>query len=112
MINIGGTYDLAEQLPSNREFGHFLVARLSQFPREFGVNLALLLYQALSEIDVNASLQSDDKSLTTAHEYNKSRIFSTRKSVLSWSRFGVNLASVCTRGAEHVDGSGVETWGV
>ena len=23
MSNIGGTYDLADQLPSNREFGHF-----------------------------------------------------------------------------------------
>ena len=41
MNNIGGTYDLADQLPSNREFGHFLVVGQSQVPREFGVNLAL-----------------------------------------------------------------------
>ena len=41
MRNIGGTYDLADQLPSNREFGHFLVVSQSQVPREFGVNLAL-----------------------------------------------------------------------
>ena len=39
--NIGGTYDLADQLPINREFGHFLVASQSQVPRAFGVNLAL-----------------------------------------------------------------------
>ena len=39
--NIGGTYDLADQLPSNHEFGHFFVASQSQVPREFGVNLAL-----------------------------------------------------------------------
>ena len=41
--NIGGTYDLADQLPINREFGHFLVVSQSQVPREFGVNLALTL---------------------------------------------------------------------
>ena len=39
MSNIGGTYDLADQLPSNREFGHFLFVSRSQVPREFGVNL-------------------------------------------------------------------------
>ena len=41
VINMGGTYDLVDQLPSNREFGHFLVVSQSQVPREFGVNLAL-----------------------------------------------------------------------
>ena len=40
LSNIGGTYDLADQLSSNREFGHFLVVGQSQVPREFGVNLA------------------------------------------------------------------------
>ena len=35
----------------------------------------LLVCQSLPEIDVNASLRSDDKSSTTAHESNKSRIF-------------------------------------
>ena len=40
MSNIGGTYDIADQLTSNREFGHFLVVSQSQVPREFGVNLA------------------------------------------------------------------------
>ena len=39
--NIGGTYDFADQIPSNREFGHFLVVSQSRVPREFGVNLAL-----------------------------------------------------------------------
>ena len=39
--NIGGKYDLADQLPSYREFGHFLVVSQSQVHREFGVNLAL-----------------------------------------------------------------------
>ena len=39
--NIGGTYDLADQLLSNHEFGHFFVVSQSQVPREFGVNLAL-----------------------------------------------------------------------
>ena len=37
---IGGTYDLADQVPSNHEFGHFLDVSQSQVPREFGVNLA------------------------------------------------------------------------
>ena len=41
--NIGGTYDLADQLPSNCEFGHFSVVSQSQVPQEFGVNLALLM---------------------------------------------------------------------
>ena len=41
--NIGGTYNLADQLPSNREFGHFSVVSQSQVPREFSVNLALLI---------------------------------------------------------------------
>ena len=41
--NIGGIYDLANQLQSNREFGHLLVVSQSQVPqsqvpREFGVN--------------------------------------------------------------------------
>ena len=49
----------------------------------------LLVCQSLPNIDVNASLRSNDKSLTTAHVSKKS--FSTRKSVLSWSRFGVDL---------------------
>ena len=40
MSNIGGTYDLADQLSSYREFGHFLVVSQSQVSREFGVNLA------------------------------------------------------------------------
>ena len=40
MSNIGGTYDLADQLPSNREFSHFLVVSQFQDTREFGVNLA------------------------------------------------------------------------
>ena len=35
----------------------------------------LLVCQLLPEIDVNTSLRSDDKSLTTAHEYKKFRIF-------------------------------------
>ena len=39
--NIGLTYDLADQLPSNYEFRHFFVVSQSQVPREFGVNLAL-----------------------------------------------------------------------
>ena len=39
--NIGGTYDLPDQLPSNYEFGHLLVVSQSQVPREFSVNLAL-----------------------------------------------------------------------
>ena len=39
--HIGGTYDIADQLPSNHEFGNFLVVSLPQVPREFGVNLAL-----------------------------------------------------------------------
>ena len=38
--NIGGTYDLANQLPSNHEFGNFLVVSQSLVPREFGVSLA------------------------------------------------------------------------
>ena len=38
--NIGATYDLADQLQSNREFGHFLVVSQSQVPWDFGVNLA------------------------------------------------------------------------
>ena len=33
-------HDLADQLPINREFGHFLVVSQSQVRREFGVNLA------------------------------------------------------------------------
>ena len=37
MSNIGGT---CNQLPSNREFDHFLIESQSQVPREFGVNLA------------------------------------------------------------------------
>ena len=43
MSNIGGTYDLADQLPCNREFRHFFffVVSQSQVPREYGVNLAL-----------------------------------------------------------------------
>ena len=40
--NIGGTYDLADQLPSNQEFGHFLVVSQSQVPRKFCVNLAIV----------------------------------------------------------------------
>ena len=35
----------------------------------------LLVCQSLPEIDVNAGLRSDDKSLATAHESKKSRIF-------------------------------------
>ena len=35
----------------------------------------LLVCQSLSDVDVNASLRSDDKSLTTAHESKKFRIF-------------------------------------
>ena len=35
----------------------------------------LLVCQSLPEIDVNASLRSDDKSLTNAHEFKKSKIF-------------------------------------
>ena len=38
--NIGGTCDLADQLPSNREFGHFLVVSQSQVPRVFDENPA------------------------------------------------------------------------
>ena len=40
--NIGGTYDLADQLSISREFGHFLVVSQSQVPRKSGVNLSLL----------------------------------------------------------------------
>ena len=36
---------------------------------------SLLVCQSLPEIDVNASLRSDDKSLTTAHESKESRFF-------------------------------------
>ena len=39
--DIGGLYDLTDQLPSNHEFGNILVVSLSQVPREFGVNVAL-----------------------------------------------------------------------
>ena len=39
--NMGGTYDLANQLINNGAFGHILVVSQSQVPREFGVNLAL-----------------------------------------------------------------------
>ena len=39
--NIGGIYNLADELRSNHEFGNFLVMSQSQVPREFGVNLAL-----------------------------------------------------------------------
>ena len=35
----------------------------------------LLVCQSPPEIDVNASLRSDDKTFTTAHESKKSRIF-------------------------------------
>ena len=35
----------------------------------------LLVCQSLPDMDVNASLRSDDKTLTTAHESKKSRIF-------------------------------------
>ena len=52
----------------------------------------LFVCQSLPNIDVNARPRSNDKSLATALEAKKSRIFSTRKLVLSWSRFGVNLA--------------------
>ena len=38
-------------------------------------NFCLLVCQSLPEIDVNASLGSDDKSLTTVPESKKSRIF-------------------------------------
>ena len=50
VINIGGTYNLADQLPSNHEFGHFLVVSQSQVPREFGVNLALMSVQPLPSL--------------------------------------------------------------
>ena len=40
LSSIVGTYHLAEQLPSNREFRLFLVVSQSQVPREVGVNLA------------------------------------------------------------------------
>ena len=56
--NLGGTYDPADQLPSNHEFGHFLVVRQSEFPRELGVNDCLRVQEIHN--------------------------FSTRKSVLSW----------------------------
>ena len=39
---IGGTYDLVDQLPSNHEFGHFLVVSQSQVPREFDAKLAIV----------------------------------------------------------------------
>ena len=38
--NIGGRCDLADQLPSDSEFGHFSIVSQSQVPREFIVNLA------------------------------------------------------------------------
>ena len=37
---IGGTYDLADQLPSNCHFDHFLLISYFQVLWEFGVNLA------------------------------------------------------------------------
>ena len=40
LSNIGGTCDLADQLPSNREFGQFLVISQPQVPQEFNVKLA------------------------------------------------------------------------
>ena len=39
--NTGGTYDHADKLPSNHEFGQFFVVSRSQVPRKFGVNLTL-----------------------------------------------------------------------
>ena len=41
MSNIIAVYNLVDQLPSNREFGHILVVSQSQAPREFVENLAL-----------------------------------------------------------------------
>ena len=46
---------------------HLLLGQLYTF--------CLLVCQLLPDIDINALLQSDDKSLTTAHKYKKSRIF-------------------------------------
>ena len=39
------------------------------------MHFCILVCQSLPNIDVNASLRSNDKSLTTAHESKKSRIF-------------------------------------
>ena len=39
------------------------------------IHFCILVCQSLPNIDVNASLRSNDKSLTTAHESKKSRIF-------------------------------------
>ena len=44
---MGGTYDPADQRPSYREFGHFLVVSQSQVPQEFGVNLALGVFKIM-----------------------------------------------------------------
>ena len=60
--NIGGTYDLADQLPSNRELGHFLVASQSQVPWELGVNLALMILIYFIRSDYN------DKRSTPSHD--------------------------------------------
>ena len=65
MRNIGGTYDLADQLPSNHEFAHFLVVSQSQVPREFGVNLALLFYHSLTTL----SSQLNGKGRVTGVSY-------------------------------------------
>ena len=46
---------------------HLLLGQLYTF--------CLLVCQLLPDIDINALLLSDDKSLTTAHKYKKSRIF-------------------------------------
>ena len=48
--NIGGTTDLADQLPSNCHLGHSLLVSQSQVIREFSVNLAL--YTAAPTHDV------------------------------------------------------------
>ena len=52
----------------------------------------LLVCQSLPNIDVNASLRSNDNKFNDCSRVQEIQIFSTRKSVLSWSRFDVNLA--------------------
>ena len=52
----------------------------------------LLVCQSLPNIDVNASSRSNDKSFNDCSRFQEMQNFSTRKSVLSWSRFRVNVA--------------------
>ena len=52
----GVTYDFADQLPSNIEFGLFLVVSQSQVPQEFGVNLALTTHNGSAQFSLDLPL--------------------------------------------------------